>query len=522
MDGDTLQPRPPLGLKDALVAISLGLVFLSLQALLLANPFVGAMDFEEGVVAAQARLLDWTHPSEWLRLSYRPFCGGCDISAVVSNGLFNLLGDAVWVWRLGLVPYQFAWVAGCWLIGRRHGGPWIGALAMVLAMFPPPLIVLASVRGWTNHFEAIALATLATGCSAWATSWRASALAGSLAGLAVFVSWTALPAVLVMAVLAGSQAGSVGARAVRAAMLWPIPAWTLRLAAGVPAWDLGEVPQVEAFSWSGLTQFVEVNWALSVGVVGDSELHGFALALAVCVATLSAHKSLGSWTGVWAISASLILVLVLGIGPFRLGPAPYPAVLHARYLIGPVMLFWVAAVIGLCRGARTMPRAWSAAGMLAMCAPGALMRMDLANGPLTLAPLTELPAPAWDVLISEGVRGGGVPRAWRCRGSDRECIAVRQFMDDQQQGRPHAWRRPDRQCGNGLTRLATRDPQPNSAPPGCSTQWAISTGWEWTLRFGTSMQPSRLSEWDPAVKMGFEQGSSLAATALQSLSRTPR
>ncbi len=520
--GETLQPPLPLGRKDVLVAASLSLVFLALQALLIANPYIGAIDFEEGMVAAQARLLDWTHPSEWLRLSYRPFCGGCDIAAVVSNGLFNVLGDAVWVWRLGLVPYQLAWVTGCWLLGRRLGGPWTGAVALVMAMFPPPLIVLASVRGWTNHFEAIAVATLAAGCLVWATSRRMSAFAGALAGLAVFVSWTAVPAVLTLSVLAGRDLGPVNARTARTAALWPIPFWTLRLAAGVPAWDLGEVPHVRVFSWSGLSQFVDVNWAASVGVLGDSGPRGFALAIASGVGFVLLNRALASSAGKWAMSASLLLLVVLTAGPFRLGPAAYPAVLHARYLIAPLMLLWVAAVIGLCRSVPHLP-GWVLVGaMLALCAPGVLIRTDLAARPLTFAPLTEVPAPAWEVLIAEGVRGGGVPATWSCRPSDGECLAVRTFLTDQRDERSHPWRRPDRRCGSGVTRLATREPQPSSAPPGCGEPWAIATGWDWTMRFGTSMQPQSLAEWDDEVRRGFERGRAMAAGALESLSRTPR
>jgi hypothetical protein len=189
---------------------------------ILASPH-GTMADEEAEVPLLAEFLASGLPlNELPRMQYMPFCGGCTAEALIAWPAFELLGSALWVWKLIPLAFGLLLMASIVAVGRRASA-WTGLLAGGLLLLAPPFVVSNSTQAFGSHFEASAIVMLAL----WlALRWRERPSTGRAGALGLVVGagfWfsysTAFAVPVVLAVgLAGRPGPGAGKRALAAAV----------------------------------------------------------------------------------------------------------------------------------------------------------------------------------------------------------------------------------------------------------------------------------------------------------------
>lgn len=167
-----------------------------LQALAVLNPALVERDPEEMYNAGHGWLLLHGHLDALWRLQYRDFCGGCTLDAALGAAVFSLLPRSWLAWKL--VPIGFtALLTAVGLRRLSEGGDRIGPATWAALMALPPAAALhLSLIAWGNHVEAGALGAMAALVLLGPGRPGTAALAGLLAGLATWVSFSGAPALV--------------------------------------------------------------------------------------------------------------------------------------------------------------------------------------------------------------------------------------------------------------------------------------------------------------------------------------
>jgi len=183
---------PPPRFRDPLfvsAVVALSLVFWGLQ--LARGP---GLSIDELFSPTSAMLLEAGLPLRADMLVLKDFCGGCAVNTLAARGLFGVLPEQVWVWRL--VPFAFglAILCGAWRLGGLLGGRWGAATAAGLYVLSPPAYRHMAVRGFGNHVEVMALvlgAMVAVSVLLERGRRRDALLLGLLCGASLFYAYIA-------------------------------------------------------------------------------------------------------------------------------------------------------------------------------------------------------------------------------------------------------------------------------------------------------------------------------------------
>lgn len=168
----------------------LALVPVLLQLLALLNPDVVLVDCEERYNAGHAWTLLQGHGSSLFALQYRPFCGGCTLTAGLGALSMGLLGGSFLAWKAVALGFTavlaFAGTEGL----RRREGPVAASLFLALLAFAPWTWIQLSLLSWGNHYECGVLGVGVLLLLAGERTPRRVALAGLLLGLGLWIGFT--------------------------------------------------------------------------------------------------------------------------------------------------------------------------------------------------------------------------------------------------------------------------------------------------------------------------------------------
>lgn len=406
-----LRERRELGWWMALACV--GAAVFGLQMWTVLNPAMVEFNPEESINAAQALVGAEGLWRYFLRLQYVDFCGGCTVDAALGAGVFSVLPPTWLAWKV--VPALWATgftVLGAAALGRAAGRP--AALAfLVLMLGPLDAWQRLAVYGLGNHVECGILSALVLVTLGPAPGWRRAAAAGLVAGVAVWVGYSA------------TFVTGVGALWLMWARRWrPLLAWSAGVGVGLTAL-LHRAAFLRRHPSRTLYQPTDFRPDLS-RVVGKLE----GLADPALLLSLSGSGSEGAWwwsalsglgmagAGVWGVwrgppLARLLALGVLGwlvayavvgfaLEPLHWGQRPTPLGLRYAAPALALLMVLVSVVVGAlwARGRRV----WAVAALMLPLGPGLATRFAAVSGARPLSELAGLHAVdqgLWRDVLSE-------------------------------------------------------------------------------------------------------------------------
>ena len=185
MQQDTHLSRWPMA------TVIVGMLVFALQMVTVLNPHMVEYNPEESVNAGQALAAAEGLWPYFLRLQYVDFCGGCTVDALIGAGVFAFLPPTWLAWKVVPALWAMAFtVVGATLLHRTAGRP--ASVAFLLVMLAPlDAWQRLSVYGLGNHMECAVLGVVVLLVLGPAPDWKRATVAGLMAGLAVWVGYSA-------------------------------------------------------------------------------------------------------------------------------------------------------------------------------------------------------------------------------------------------------------------------------------------------------------------------------------------